>query len=367
MKHPTKLFLAILAGAGLCIPLWRGAEATSVYARDRFTDDASSASTKFSHSAYEAAGAAGSADPSPADDLADVGDLCDKCNGPDWVWTAGIEATYLTPNAHSQTITDGGQAGLLQGNILDFDKFEAAPRVWLGLENDCGRGIRARYWKYDTCNSRDTLILDSEQDTVRAITEYSNLEAYTIDLEFTARGEAMCWDWLGTAGVRNGAISRNAAIGVFDSDLGIDALQKDVQFNGTGLTASLEGRHPFGCRELSLIANVRGSALWGKVKNSASAALGEVILESPLLATGCTCEDSTLWIFESQVGVEWSHDLTCCRGRVFARALFEYQYWNVNNPSVINLEATNESTISIGSLASRVDFYGPTFAVGFSR
>ena len=59
-----------------------------------------------------------------------------------WTTVAGAEATYLSLNSSS-----------LERDTIRFG-FEAAPRIWLGLQNANGWGGQVRYWQLDADSVR---------------------------------------------------------------------------------------------------------------------------------------------------------------------------------------------------------------------
>ncbi len=288
------------------------------------------------------------------------GDVCYTNRSRDWACTIGVEATYLSPLTHDDTATI---IGALQGSdFLDIEKFEAAPRIWVGFENECGRGIRASYWQYDAEDRFDTLGL---LPTTSFTDASENMEAYTVDLEYTRRFEHGCWDTLASFGVRTAGLSRSQVFHNFDQFAGVNARStNENEFNGTGLTAALEGRRPLGSH-VSFVGNIRGSVLWGTSNVDANSMLvqGGVTADQIALVN----QDSTMWVVEGQAGLEWSKYLQCFNGMAFARFMFEYQSWNVDDPAFELTQAAFGSILTTSSLSNDVDFIGFTVAVGISR
>ena len=289
------------------------------------------------------------------------GNVCYTNRANCWSCTIGVEATYLQPTTHDETLFVPGAFNA--ADFLDIEKFEAAPRVWVGFENENGRGIRARYWQYDAEDHFTDLALIPIAGSTLAAEE---LETYTIDLEYTRRGQHGCWDVLGSFGVRNASLQRWQGSSNFDQLSGLTlATSNDNSFDGTGLTFALEGRRPLGREGLNFYGNVRGSVLWGTTKMDAV---------STVFAGGTTAnqlaivnEDTTMWIFESQVGLEWNKYLKCFCGTAFARFLFEYQTWNVDESGFDLAQSVGGTTLVTSSLSNDVDFLGFTVAIGVSR
>ncbi|HZZ72911.1 MAG TPA: hypothetical protein VFE24_11720 [Pirellulales bacterium] len=283
-------------------------------------------------------------------------------NRPGWACAAGVEATFLVPQFRDFRDPNPGIAGR---DLLDLDRFDAAPRVWLGFENDCGNGIRARFWDIQGSDGFGK-ILDPGVFTFTTATADQEFELYTIDLEYTRRFALPdCWCCVGGIGPRFASINRHEGFSEFAEGQYAAFTSANMDYQGTGLTFSLEGRRPIGDWGLAAVLNGRGSILWGRSRQQ-----GESFLETGTSAgyqLVIADEPSTAWILELQAGLEWTKDIACFKGTVFARCLFEYQNWNVNEPTYSLLQNLNGTTLLLDSLSPDVQLYGITFAVGFSR
>ncbi len=272
---------------------------------------------------------------------------CPGC--PSWMLSAGAEETFL--RSHSEKLSG----------------FQPAGRVWLGVENCDGLGVRARYWNF--CQTAGTL-LDrfNGNDGPAAQFSIETLQAYTVDLEATKRVDYGCWDFLGSLGVRYAGLSQNGSNnsganpvnGTPPAFVGFNIFNN--HFFGTGPTVALEGTRPIGDCGLGFVANLRDSELWGR---SWSTAFSDTEVDGGPLDTPVS--ELPLNILEFQTGLEWSRRVECMKGVVFARGLFEYQRWfataapaSASAPDVGNLFA-------IAAPSPRADFYGAVFSVGFSH
>jgi hypothetical protein len=273
-----------------------------------------------------------------------------------------VEATFLRPDF------DDARADVISDATTEFDfDFEAAPRVWLGVENCCGVGARVRYWEFDAEAEFDNqVIVPSPVNSVVGTSSCGALDTYVVDLEATKRVCRGCSEWLGSFGVRHVGLGYsaegtflNVATGV-DSDMTTEDLSR--RFDGTGLTGALEGRRPFGDGDLALVWSVRGSVVWGDNKaNKVEVDIDSDIDGSISVDTDVDVarESDTLFIGELQAGVEWRRPVRCLSCDVFARAVFEGQWWGLDNGTAL----------SSGDALAEGDFalYGASFALGVSR
>jgi hypothetical protein len=286
------------------------------------------------------------------------------CCGPDSRFTAGVEATYLRPYLESNILSN-------QNELFSDFTYEAAPRIWVGFEN-CGRGLRARYWQYDAEAERisdASFVSDNDSGDSVFFDEFTaDMEAYTIDIEVTKRFQRNCWDILATLGVRHAAVAYRNHQREFSSDsdvTNIDTLDLSRRFDGLGVTVSAEGRRPIGGSRLAFFWTARGSACWGDNKAQFFQVQDGVLEDGNLSASfnsSFESENDVLYIGEFQLGIEWRQGLECCSGTVFARTSFEGQIWNLED-SDIEGSLIPEDSLGNGYFG----FYGLAFAVGFER
>jgi hypothetical protein len=283
---------------------------------------------------------------------------------------AGVEATYLRADLEERGFEffDDNNGFLMNSGDIELDDYYAAPRVWFGWENECGRGIRVRYWEYLADERVD--LFDFDYDAQANLVDArlnEQVDAYTIDLEYTVHGCRRGWDLIGSFGVRHAHLGRNANYTYFngDDDLYASMLLTN-NFNGTGLTFGVEARRPTrNFESLSWYINLRGSVLWGDDNGYVRQILTDPIIE--LVQEIETFDQETLWVFDAQFGLEWSHYLECCQGTVFARGLIEYQWWEGTATDFIALQTDGSSYNFAQNLNETTQFYGATFSIGFER
>ena len=260
---------------------------------------------------------------------------------PWWTWQAGAEATYLSLNARA-----------LEPGSLSFG-FEAAPRIWLGVENASGFGAQVRYWQFDA----DARAVEQFGSAIGMIA--SKVELCTLDAEALRAWRGDSGGLTLTFGGRYAAFENDNVLGANDVGGSIFPPQfseiLDREFHGGGLTGSVQLTRALGEAGWQLFGNVRGSALWG------NETLGEqIVFVNNGSLTNFTFQEridnARLYIVEAQIGLQWSQYLECCRGAVFARTTFEYQNWD---------------TTAVGDNGgpSRLDsdLYGVAFAIGLQR
>lgn len=264
-----------------------------------------------------------------------------------WATFAGAEATYLAfdmPKLHGFEFNYG---------------MEAAPRIWVGLQNPNGWGAQVRYWQFDA-ESQYSGPFPGFDD--RIIRNTRNAELYTIDAEVFRRWDAGAWNNMLTFGGRQAGFqesSQGAAVlisGPFKGDLLEGLLVHD--FNGGGLTTSFQTAYQLGFSGLQVVWNGRASFLWGQETRYDDAT--RYFSGGVFHALNKYREDSQLTILETQVGLQWRHPLACCRGVMFARTMFEYQNWNTS--SLFHL-VNDVGTIPFHTYLD-ANFYGVAFAIG---
>lgn len=290
------------------------------------------------------------------------GNGCDPCCAPRKCGptiNVGVEATYLRPDF------DANEADpFLGGGVFNYE-YEAAPRVWVGVEGASGFGIRARYWDYDAESSFHFVDIDTEEADFVSVSSAAAFDVYHIDIELTRRCCVAGWSTLGSFGVRHTGMSFQAqAEIVYDgisADLDVTMTFLGHRFDGTGLTFAMEGRKPVGRSRLALYWNARGSVLWGDHKAAGldynvDVDNGEFSVDTD---ADLVREDDEMWILEAQVGLEYTHALKC-GGIAFARGAFEYQDYNFSDfaPAVVG---------DFDAFRDDFDMYGFSFAVGISR
>ena len=276
----------------------------------------------------------------------------------------GLEATYLKPLLESRRAalpTDS--SGLVDRGNFDYS-VEAAPRILVGHEFANGIGFRTRYWQFDA--EADPIREQDFDDDAEVIDLTSEMEAYTLDFEVTRKYDVGCWSLLPSLGLRHAAIANRFAGWRIDADeddeLFFNAQDIGRRMDGTGITAAIEGRKQTGRANISLVWNLRGSAVWGNNKaNGANFdldAYDDLDIDTDTDVVTSTDSD-TLLIGEAQLGLEWAHQLQC--GTVWIRGVAEYQTWGLGRHTL----GRDFVADSLGQ--GDTDFFGGTVAAGISR
>ena len=311
------------------------------------------------------------------------GGSCDSC-GPSRILIGGAEATFLWADVNGQAGEvdtfglSGAPAGSFSSDVTEVDQLNTAPRVWLGVQGDRW-SVVGRFWDYRAGNT-----LLGGADTV-GFASHSNLRAYTMDLE---AGRKYCYrDWNGTIslGVRHALLESDSSI--FTTTIpAVDTIvtgfaATDRQFSGTGLTYALSGSRAVRCDSpMSLFWNVRSSILWGTntaVASAGTSAIGLVGGTADIDNAIATSDSDEVFIFETQAGVQWEHELKCMPASAFFKIAGEYQYWD----SSANLTAVASSisrvvsaevvSADVGADASagsqELNLFGFTIGAGFER
>jgi hypothetical protein len=295
------------------------------------------------------------------------GGCCDNCCQ-QWFWTAGVEATYLKP--HVSNDIEGEDVGSAFSDM----EFAAAPRVWLGVENCNGWGARARYWQYN--NSRafsDIGIIDDEPFGLEGSSFDSFLNAYVIDAEATRRLCIGNWNLLGSFGFRHVQMNQTFHGTFVDIVDGEGAFlfteQQALGFNGSGLTLGAEAVRPIGCSGFSLFLNSRGSVLWGHSRTRQLLAEGAVDGEGDFLFAFQSDErfNDTLFMGEFQIGPQWNRRIACINADVFARAVFEAQWWHWGSGPQELANGAEAQVIFEESSPRNTFLYGAAFTIGITR
>ncbi len=309
---------------------------------------------------------------------------CMTCCCKPWHIVTGVEATYLKANVQDTPLVHLTQLGqLVTSRIASLDDYYAAPRVWLGMENCNGHGIRARYWDFQASSWDYEVGLAPIVPDIFDIASYNatnRLEAYTIDLEYTRRFAFHNWNLLGSIGARHARLDRVEALNSLTTDLlsgptplGVASqILSEREMNGTGLTLGLEGYRPLHHWNLNVFWTTRGSILWG---NNVSNNVSTMYVAPAGLGPGAVStanvlvlqETDTMYILECQIGLEWRCPLKCCCAEMFIRAAFEYQYWDVEESSgdYLTQVVLDVDPINFGETRDlRTDFTGLAFAIG---
>lgn len=308
-----------------------------------------------------------------------------KC-GKQSAWYLQTEAAFLSPLSDNPT-----QSFLLNDLIvpatvtpfassLQGDQFVLTPRVTIGRVFENGWGIQTRYWDMNTSDGdgfAGPFLSPATFPDINLVGGQQSVDAYTIDVEATKclciRGRNV----LGTLGVRHGALEHSTSQVAFGESFLADnyvlSALNQRSFHGTGLTYSLSSVRNLPCKKFSLYGGARLSHLFGTNQGSA---VTSAVLSSPVGGSFSTngaiaSDDDTLFIAETQGGIQWSHCLKGCRARCFARCGVEYQYWNADNvtaaaTSFAGVVGSSNASVTANAGDLETHFVGLNLAAGFS-
>ena len=334
------------------------------------------------------------------------GNCCDVgcCAPPPCLfWTAGVEATFLSPNLNDNGAsfefvnTSEGRDCLSSTNGLD--SLYVAPRLWLGVQSCCW-GVDVKYWQMRASSTGWDPALgqggvwDGPDCGVPDIAHWSenSMSAYNLDLEVTRRLCVRdCWMQF-SAGVRHAEFRHDQIItgNAIDSLPGATLQDPSIATNligyarddsfsqGTGIVLGWYGRRPvFPCSCVNWFYNLHYSVLWGPTDTAAETA-AQIVVDDPGSAGSTnnarTHSDGTFTIGEVQLGLEWDYALQCVPANSFFRIALEYQRWDGGNGSseaesfagtTINGE-TNQGTFIAKAFAPEMNLFGFTIGTGLT-
>jgi len=250
----------------------------------------------------------------------------------------GAEMLFL--KAYSNTY-DQVATWISHGGNAPSNSFELSPRIWLGYVGESGFGIRGRWFQYQhTLNAGTGTADEEDSDGLNLIGEIgglyfgleredyelttrNQLDVYAVDVDFMQRIDFEYWQANLGAGLRTGGVKRRTSVEWVpliegeEREAGLLA----TTFEGVGPTIFAELKRPIGAGGLSLIANARGSLLFGDrrvyLQYDGEEEFGDHVLASEgLVAVG-----------EIQFGVEYARRLGY--GTIgFAQCLWEGQIWS---------------------------------------
>ncbi|GIW99376.1 MAG: hypothetical protein KatS3mg111_2709 [Pirellulaceae bacterium] len=310
---------------------------------------------------------------------------CDGC-GRSSAWymnTEGIFFSAINDGAsQSFQLQDVNQNIALTpaASSFDADEFTLTPRITLGRTGACGWGVQARYWQMNVDAGQGyagPFVTPASTPSISVINGNAGLEAYTVDLEATRCLCLFGQDFLGTFGVRHGAIEHSNSQAAFAVSSGGDnyllSAFNERSFHGTGITYSLSGVRPLRCRNFSLYGGTRFSHLFGDNESTASTS---VFLGSPAGTAYATnsaigSDNDGLFIAETTAGLQWAHGIRRCNALCFARIGFEYQYWNADdaNATASSFAAVGGSSLAAATATAgelETHFVGLGLSTGFS-
>ncbi|MEM9283286.1 MAG: Lpg1974 family pore-forming outer membrane protein [Verrucomicrobiota bacterium] len=257
-------------------------------------------------------------------------------SGPYFAW----ESTFLQPRFSRDDAFHRSFANGTTGEMVPFDwDFSHAPRIEFGYHfGESNQGIRARYWSWEETarqsqeadpNVTGVDVIASQSPFIRSrsttVDTSHTMELETFDLDFFRENEST-----GSGKLKLGAGLRYASIdhryqastdtSVFPA---IFARQPQIQngFQGIGPTVFAEGDYRVGNSNFSLIANVRGSLLFGESYLDIRDGLG-----SDNRVFDHSDNHGVLPIVESQVGLRYDNP-DFLGGHLAVTTALEGQFW----------------------------------------
>lgn len=212
---------------------------------------------------------------------------------------AGAEVGFLRPYLSGAMQSNNNRGG----KWID-PSYGSSLRYILGYRNDCGFGVRGRYFGFNhTADLARSLNVPGSIGI--------NMDA--ADAEITLRGHLRNWTTEVAGGLRYGKLD-------YRSD-GVLMAPGHVTFEGVGPSAAFDARRKIGNSGLTLFGNIRGSLLLGTTRNGGTSA-------NPVITNMQfgNIEDEITHIIENQLGLAWTHN--CENGLTLEiRTAWETQFW----------------------------------------
>ena len=232
-----------------------------------------------------------------------------------------VEVTLLRPRVSGAI----GAFSYRNGGRLLSNEFDTGVRYVLGYRAASGLGLRGRYWSYD-----HDLMFQPPFSPARM-----SVDTQAADLEITFLQKRSTWELDLFTGLRYGKLRYHSdTLGAF----GVG----EAYFEGLGPTVGADARRHLGTSGFSVFGNIRGSVLFGEIRNQS------LLLNIP--AGPISSEVAST--IEHQLGVAWSTPLGQSSAELELRTAWETQYWMS--------ETLSDDAFGIGS---NLGFMGPTFAV----
>jgi hypothetical protein len=302
----------------------------------------------------------------------DVFDNCCSC-GP--TVYAALEIPWLQINESSITsqLLDDLINGVPGANVNEFGipptyGQEPSFRIYGGIENCNGFGIRGAYWQFEDSASGivdlsglpggglfigGTTALDS-------IGLVSSHEFQVGDIELSQRAEFCGWNLMMTTGIRIARVQQVHAIRGTGFDINTQAtgaldIGSGRDFTGAGLTASIGWEREIRSSGFGFYGNLRGSVLFGDTKYSAFAVPTGAANNGNFPSFNeeiAKVKDQPVVVTEIALGAQYER---CTNyGVMFVRAGVEGQVWEFG-------------PVALGLMDETIGLFGPTFTVGFER
>ena len=291
---------------------------------------------------------------------------CSKQCGSRGGLVAGLSTVFIKPQmkeSFESTVLDFGTGSF---NLIPFDyDYDATPRLWLGLFNENGMGVRGRYWQYDhNANSNDTAATFTTFPGVSSITVIfpatistqlpgdvlsvgSGLEIHTVDFEGAYSMSLLGLNLLASAGVRYASLEQQFSSAVTRGPATIGSLDWTRKFEGVGATLGAEANKPLGSTAFSFVGSARGAFLYGE-KELRRTTVGDVTPPSAAVPPNVVLDDAdeVTAVFELTTGLQWSRPTQC--GNLFFRGTYEAQLWTEGGAPTLTFLGLEGFGFSIG-------------------
>ena len=277
---------------------------------------------------------------------------CD-CNAPCAFrdgWYAGAEAVWAKPYLQYNLAYVVAESSTGPGNLntltntegyFEYD-FAITPRIWIGYENECGFGIRARYWRFDE-NAREIAFIGPNASVVPTVVSSpsgindevvlgQSLELHVADIEATQRFNWCCTDVQFAFGVRIARIEQNTfEDGIYPSrgsPTQIDFGSRRTTFDGAGPTVAFDLHRPIGCTGFAFLGGARAAILLGRFDSTFDGQTNQTIDNVVTVNRSHVFGSQTVVraCGEANFGIEWKHCLDC-GAELFANCMIEGQAW----------------------------------------
>jgi hypothetical protein len=298
-----------------------------------------------------------------------------------WLWILGVEETFVVPNRDGTFSSVSVTTPFETFGATADDQMEFGSRLWFGMQFPCWQ-ILTRLWFLDGVdNDHDPLLLGADR---RSTITDSNVQVFSLDVE--AR-RTFCgadgWNHYIGFGYRFSHLEDVAhvtAIGL-DTTNAIPAIVTADAFgrskiDGSGISVPFGATRPLHCgccSQLDFFYNLRGSIVWGNIESSAITAVTVNDPNIPGVANrldaAAAAQNGEVTIGEVQIGLRWTHELTCAPGVAFCQGAFEYQRWDVagglaQSTSTALINANQGTAVSFSGPNNEIEFIGFSIGLG---
>ena len=230
-----------------------------------------------------------------------------------------VEMTFLRPRVSGVI----GAFSPHNGGRLLANNFDTGIRYVLGYRGENGLGFRGRYWSFN-----DSYAFQPPYGPANMM-----IDTQAADMEVTLLQTHRTWDVELSSGIRYGKLR------YFSDTPGAFGVG-EAYFEGIGPTMAGNIQRPLGSSGFSLFGNLRGSLLFGEIRNAS------MLLNLP----NGPVRDEVATTIENQLGVAWTAEIGQS-AQFELRTAWETQYWMS--------ETLSDDTFGI---SSNLGFMGPTIA-----